>query len=350
MKYIVYKTTNIINNYIYIGVHKTLDPDIFDGYLGCGVYVNIPSTYQYSKTNFQIAVKTFGCKNFKREIIAVFDNLEEAYNLEALLVNEEYLARNDVYNMVLGGLNYGSSQPIKCYCYNEDGFLVNEYSSIKEASTIQNKRIWSAIQFKYKCNNYYWSTDKVEKLDLSNYNKLSDSQPVYRYTLSGKFDKAYDSIYQASLDSNYVSINISRSAKLGYRCGNHQFSFIKEDNYDKAKSEYIKNRPVYKYSITGEYLTSYESQADAENDNPNSNITKSIKTKKPCNNGFLWGLEELPKFCSTKSKKIKIGKFDSKNNLIKTWDSIKQCCADENISRAYITVGKKFKGYYYKHI
>ena len=34
MKYIVYKTTNLINNKIYVGVHRT-NPDIFDGYKGC---------------------------------------------------------------------------------------------------------------------------------------------------------------------------------------------------------------------------------------------------------------------------------------------------------------------------
>ena len=32
MKYIVYKTTNLVNNYIYIGVHKTNTPYEFDGY------------------------------------------------------------------------------------------------------------------------------------------------------------------------------------------------------------------------------------------------------------------------------------------------------------------------------
>lgn len=37
MKYIVYKTTNIVNQKIYIGVHQTLNPDKFDGYLGCDV-------------------------------------------------------------------------------------------------------------------------------------------------------------------------------------------------------------------------------------------------------------------------------------------------------------------------
>ena len=38
MKYIVYKTTCLINNKIYIGLHKIEDPDIFDGYLGNGFY------------------------------------------------------------------------------------------------------------------------------------------------------------------------------------------------------------------------------------------------------------------------------------------------------------------------
>ena len=45
MKYIVYLTKNLkstINglNRIYIGVHKTENPNIFDGYLGCGVKSN----------------------------------------------------------------------------------------------------------------------------------------------------------------------------------------------------------------------------------------------------------------------------------------------------------------------
>lgn len=44
MKYIVYLTKNLkskINgtNKIYIGVHKTENPEIFDGYIGCGVYI-----------------------------------------------------------------------------------------------------------------------------------------------------------------------------------------------------------------------------------------------------------------------------------------------------------------------
>lgn len=103
MKYIVYKTTNLINNYIYIGVHKTQDPNIFDSYIGCGVYINKPYTYEKAKTKFQQAVKEFGTSNFRRETLAIFDTDVEAYELEEKLVNENFLARPDVYNMVLGG-------------------------------------------------------------------------------------------------------------------------------------------------------------------------------------------------------------------------------------------------------
>ena len=98
MKYIVYQTTNLINNKIYIGQHKTKDPNIFDQYLGCGIKVNMPSSYENPCSPLQYAVKKYGVKNFKRTTIAVFDTLEEALELEAKIVNYEFLKRKDTYN------------------------------------------------------------------------------------------------------------------------------------------------------------------------------------------------------------------------------------------------------------
>lgn len=46
MKYIVYITINTKNNKMYIGVHSTEDPTLFDGYIGCGVNIFAPSTYK----------------------------------------------------------------------------------------------------------------------------------------------------------------------------------------------------------------------------------------------------------------------------------------------------------------
>ena len=93
MKYIVYKTTCKVNNYIYIGVHKTADPNTFDGYLGCGINIKIPYTYEHAKTKFQQAVKEFGVSQFWRETLAIFDTPEEAYSLEEQLVNENFISQ-----------------------------------------------------------------------------------------------------------------------------------------------------------------------------------------------------------------------------------------------------------------
>ena len=84
MKYIVYQTINVINNKIYIGVHKTKNPDIFDGYVGCGCSIHEPNMYNNPKTPFQFAVKKYGINNFKRTILKVFDNIDDADFTEAL--------------------------------------------------------------------------------------------------------------------------------------------------------------------------------------------------------------------------------------------------------------------------
>lgn len=81
-KYIVYLTTNTVNNKIYIGVHETINPYKFDGYLGNGVKISDKSTYKYSKTPFEAAVNKYGPNKFIRKTLKVFDNLQDALNLE----------------------------------------------------------------------------------------------------------------------------------------------------------------------------------------------------------------------------------------------------------------------------
>ena len=103
MKYIVYITINLCNGKFYIGVHRT-NPNTFDGYIGCGIYRASQATKDYT---LHKAVRKYGYENFKRTIIKIFPDNEEgrkqAFELEAILVNETLLKSKSTYNTALGG-------------------------------------------------------------------------------------------------------------------------------------------------------------------------------------------------------------------------------------------------------
>lgn len=86
--HIIYKTTNKVNNKIYIGVHTT--SDLQDGYLGSGKHL-------------KRAVLKHGKDNFTREILYFAENEEEMFFAEELIVDEDFVAREDTYNLRVGG-------------------------------------------------------------------------------------------------------------------------------------------------------------------------------------------------------------------------------------------------------
>jgi hypothetical protein len=92
MKYIIYKTTNIINNKTYIGIHQTENLD--DGYLGSGLAM-------------KRAIKKYGKQNFSREILEFCLSYDELIEKEKLYVNEEWITLEDNYNLKTGGQSSG---------------------------------------------------------------------------------------------------------------------------------------------------------------------------------------------------------------------------------------------------
>lgn len=88
MLYTIYKITNNLNGKIYIGKHQTLDAN--DSYYGSGkAIVN--------------AIKKHGKENFTKEILFIFQTEEEMNNKEKELITEEFVLREDTYNLGVGG-------------------------------------------------------------------------------------------------------------------------------------------------------------------------------------------------------------------------------------------------------
>lgn len=85
----VYQTTHLASGRVYIGSHKTEDPN--DRYLGSGVRISR-------------AVKKYGASSFVKEVLFVFDNPEAMIAKEKELVTSEFVARDNTFNIAPGGL------------------------------------------------------------------------------------------------------------------------------------------------------------------------------------------------------------------------------------------------------
>lgn len=88
MYYYIYQITNLVNNKIYVGVHKTSHLD--DGYMGSGKVI-------------RHAIEKHGLENFRKDILEFFQNAKDMYAREKEIVTEEFLLREDVYNLRRGG-------------------------------------------------------------------------------------------------------------------------------------------------------------------------------------------------------------------------------------------------------
>lgn len=357
-KYIVYQTTNLINNHIYIGVHKTKNPEIFDGYLGNGIYINQDYTYKYAKTKLQQAVCEYGPKNFKRTTIQIFDNENDAYTLESQLVDLSFLQRNDVYNMVVGGLMQ-DYRNIPTYQYDiNTGNYLTSFESIKEAANfvgVNPGSLREGIVCKRKIKGFFWTTYKVDKIDLSQFNtNFKNIRPVSLYSKEGEFIKTYDNCSQLGNAISIHSGEVLRAAKLGYLIGKSYYvSFLQEKSFDIAKTKYLKIRKVYKYDSAGNFIKEYNTQEEAEQENFGSNITKSVKHKTLDKNGYIWSLEKVECLQKpSKNYKKRIGRFDDQLNLLEEFDSGTACAKIWGKGVWHCLKGEypKHKGYIFKQI
>lgn len=291
MNYIVYKTTNLINGKIYVGVHRT-NPDIFDGYIGCGV-----SRYDRKKNSlkgFPRAVAKYGYENFKRETLKVFPDSEQgmkdAYALEEKIVDKDFIKRKDTYNLTIGGKFCAYHVLRKEIAqYTIDGTFIRTWESITEAEqTLGISNISQAlIGVSRYAGDFQWKYYKGDNSDIEA--TTTKEKTVYQFDMQGNLLKTWKSASEASrqFENDYsarVAIN-NCCRKVTHQAYGYYWSF-------KCKFEYKpKGTAVAKYNDQGEFLESYSSIKEAADKNgikTPANINAAISGRQKRCGGFRW--------------------------------------------------------------
>ena len=163
MYHYVYKTTNLINGKIYIGIHSTEDLD--DGYIGSGV-------------TFRHAVNKYGKENFHKEIIHQCSSREEASNMEATLVTESFCLKSTNYNMRTGGDE----------CYAHHPATRKKMSEARKGSKLPKYRVEQIRKYMLENNpmNNKDSRDKIRDAKLG-VARSEELKKKVSDTLTGKY-------------------------------------------------------------------------------------------------------------------------------------------------------------------
>ena len=144
---------------IYIGKHVTTNID--DEYFGSGTYI-------------KAAENKHGLYHFKKEILFELQNEEEMNLLERLVVNEEFIKRDDVYNMIVGSYDSTEYEKIKYNLITE-----NDNTSIDELEQTLN-RLSKELGQIYK-GNFTGNKDSIdinEHTDIQNDNEIIISEII----------------------------------------------------------------------------------------------------------------------------------------------------------------------------
>lgn len=111
MYFTVYQITNTLNGKFYIGIHAT--ENLNDNYMGSGVAL-------------RKAYKKYGKDNFKKKILYIYDRFELMIEKEKEIVNESFIKRKDVYNVMVGGEGWNTKDLITVKDESNNTFMVHK--------------------------------------------------------------------------------------------------------------------------------------------------------------------------------------------------------------------------------
>lgn len=207
---VIYKTTNLLNNKIYIG------KDVYNksNYLGSGKYL-------------KLAIKKYGNNNFKKEIIETVTNKIELSEREKYWI-KKYNSSNKKYgyNLTDGGTG-GRTHSKKVWQYDLQGNFIKEWNTITDASTqlnIDHRSISKAMNSKLlSAGGFQWKKEK-NKLTTKYHN--NKNQSIIQLDMDGNQLKIWDSIKSITKELGINGGNIIKVCDgIGYykSCGGYKW-------------------------------------------------------------------------------------------------------------------------------
>lgn len=328
MKFIVFETINMANGKVYIGIHKTNDPEVFDGYIGDGIDINLPETYNKSKTQLQSAVQRYGIKFFKRITLRVFDNISDATDFHMLLVNNEFVKSNDTYNSI-ASLSIRPNR--KVYAFTFTGHKLGEWDSVKEAADdigVSKEHVMICIETRTNCKMMYLSYD--DEINPELYSSMPRCA-IAQYNRDGMLINTYKDIPFAAARLDIPKDAIMRAVSMRSTCSGYRFMCVSEDISKvldkKSAIELTSSVPVYRYTLRGEFDAAFNSVKDAAKNTPNistGKIIRAIKMNRACR-GYKWSYDKMDKWVASNAPVArKVEMYDLDGKLVHLYESTKE--------------------------
>lgn len=352
MKYIVYKTTCLINEKIYIGVHQTENPDEFDGYLGNSLWVNRKDKVNNPQFAFHFAVQKYGANNFKRETLFVFDTPTEAYQKEAEIVTLDFIKQDNNYNVAIGGKG-GSKVPRPVFQFDFNGMLLHSFpnGALDAAKTIggDDNRIRDAILQKSSSYGYLWAN--TDSIDVTQYT-FKVPNKYYVYDADGNYIQMFNSLKECwkyfDTDSSHINLAIRT-------CGKVRGYFISTEKYDKLKILVTPlSGKLNRYTPEGKYIDSFNTIQEAREKLGLKlcSISTAIKLQR-INNGYRWTRTDYPtptiEIPKVTNHKRKVAVYSKDDELIEIFNSVTETEKKYPGCRYYLKRGGKQKGLSFKY-
>ena len=344
MKYIVYQTVNKENGKLYIGVHKTENPEIFDGYIGNGIYVGY--SLENPKTVYQHALKKYGYKSFIRTVLFTYNTVEEALKKEAELVTPEFVKQDNNYNTAVGGGYLVIYKSV--YQFNNKKELVKIWEgnySIAEYYGISINQIQYAIHNKKILLDSYFSYTNLPNFD--EYTKYVNHN-LYQYSINGELIAIFENAKKCSeqLNISFKSLETSIQEKKKYK--NCYWTYSQENIFKIIKLNRLynlQNNAIRQLDINKNLIQEFNSIVEAANilNYKYHTIKSAIRNNSLVDNQFYFeSVKEV-------KKDQKIAQYDLEGNLVKVWDSIAQCAKIHPKSREVVKGQRKqTHGYTFK--